>query len=215
MSFKNFIFDFDGTIAHTAPEVLKCIERAFAEAGCPLDNSEVKDTLIGPPLAEIVNGLRPNITESCQQEIIRNFRRLYDYESSGLTKLYPFIYEALEAIHSRGCLLFIATNKPVIPLRRLMQELKIEIFDDLYTADRNGKRMTKKEMLQCLISEHSLIKAETVMIGDALSDINAGLHNGIASAAAMWGYADSEEKKQMSAAAGHILESGKDIISLL
>ena len=212
--YKNYIFDFDGTLAHTAPEVLKCFEKAFAKGGCPLDACEVKDTLLGPPLETIVQQLRPSVSDETKQNIMKAFREIYDYSTTGLTKLYPGMMKTLEELRGRGAKIFIATNKPIIPVRRLLKELKIDFFDGIYTVNSGAVRMSKAEMIAAAINEHSLKKEETLMIGDTMSDINAGLANGIGTAAAMWGYAAAEGAAEMKKKAVHIIESAGEILCL-
>ena len=212
--YKNYIFDFDGTLAHTAPEVLECFKKAFAKAGCPLETSEVKDTLLGPPLETIIQQLRPSVPEEMKQNVVRAFREIYDCSTTGLTKLYPGMRKTLEELRSRGAKIFIATNKPLIPVNRLLKELNIDFFNGVYTVNSGAARMSKAEMIAAAISGHNLQKEETLMIGDTMSDINAGLANGIDTAAAMWGYATDEGAAEMRKKAVHVIESAGEILCL-
>ena len=89
--------------------------------------------------------------------------------------------------------IFIATNKPKIPTMRLVQKLNITFFNDIYTTDKyDCKKLTKRQMIEEIISKHSLVKEKTIMVGDILSDIEAAHEAGIQSIGALWGYSSNK-----------------------
>lgn len=74
------------------------------------------------------------------------------------------------------------------------------MLEDIYTIDKcEGKYISKQEMIEAIIEKYSLEKSETIMIGDAPSDIKAAHKNGIKAVGVLWGYGrDKNVLKEIS-----------------
>ena len=78
-NFDNFIFDFDGTLADSAGEVLACIERAFNNCKVSFEKARLNNSVMGPSLAEIAKIVKPELTdENIVNSIVAEYRKLYD-----------------------------------------------------------------------------------------------------------------------------------------
>jgi phosphoglycolate phosphatase-like HAD superfamily hydrolase len=86
-----------------------------------------------------------------------------------------------------------ATFKPMKPTLRIIKQFKLDYFEDIYTIDKYEKPMTKTNMILDIIDKYKLIKDSTVMVGDALSDIDAANEAGISSIGACWGYCKDKQ----------------------
>lgn len=187
--FDNCIFDLDGTIVNSSPEVLKCFKEAFIKAGCEVVESRFTSDVIGPPLKEIIENLAFNINDENKiAEIISNFRQIYDYDTNDISTVFDGMYELLTELKKSGKKLFIATFKPTIPTMRLLEHLKLDMFDDIYTIDKFGQPISKAEMIEDIVSKYKLSKDKTVMIGDASGDVIAASEAGITGIGVLWGY---------------------------
>jgi len=188
--FDNFIFDFDGTLADTAGEVLSCIERAFNKCNISFEKERLNPSVMGPSLAEIAVIVKPELTDkNIINNIVLEYRKLYDYDEKDITKLYDGMRDLLLYFKKNNKKIFIATNKPKIPTLRLLKQLNINFFDDVYMVDKyDDKKLTKQQMIEEIVFKYNLLKEKTVMIGDCLSDIEAAKKAGVLSLAALWGY---------------------------
>ena len=188
--FDNFIFDFDGTLADSAGEVLACIERAFNKCNISFEKERLNSSVMGPSLAEIAKIVKPELTdESTINSIVAEYRKLYDYDDNDITILYDGIKDWLISLRKNNKKIFVATNKPKIPTMRLVKSLDIDFVDDIYTVDKyNDKKLKKYEMIKEIVSKYNLSKEKTLMVGDCLSDIEAAKNVGVYSLAALWGY---------------------------
>lgn len=190
---RNFIFDLDGTIINSSKEVLLCFEKAFEKSGYKIDKSRLTPNVIGPPLKEILKLIAPDLQdEDMISEIIKNFRQLYDYEENDISEYYQGIQEFLNDAKKENKKLFIATFKPDKPTRRIVEQFKMDMFDDIYTIDKFGKHITKSEMILDILAKYNLKKEETVMIGDAASDVIAAKEAGVTGIGVLWGYGDNK-----------------------
>ncbi len=191
---KNFIFDLDGTVIDSSSEVLSCLKKAFDKAGINTDEKRFTSDVIGPPLKDIIRLLKPDLTdENVICELVSYFRSFYDYNVNDISVMYNGIFDVLTFLKERECKLFIATLKPKIPTIRLIKKFKTEnFFEDIYTIDKFGTNITKKDMIEDIIKKYDLKKSLTVMIGDAKSDIKSAKEAGIYSIGALWGYGDDK-----------------------
>lgn len=186
---KNYIFDLDGTLINSCEEVMQCFEKAFELSEYPIDKNRLTDNLIGPPLREIVQNIAPELKdEVIFERIIKNFRNVYDNDTEDKSKLYDGILDKLAELKNNGNRIFLATLKPTKPTKRILRDFGLNIFEDVYTIDKFEKFMTKTEMITDILKKYDLDKTETVMIGDAASDVIAAKKAGIAGIGAMWGY---------------------------
>lgn len=188
--FDNFIFDFDGTLADTACEVLSCIEKAFNKCNVSFDKERLNPSVMGPSLAEITVIVKPELSDkSITNNIVLEYRKLYDYDKNDITELYDGIRDWLLYLKENNKKIFVATNKPKIPTLRLIKSLNINFFDDIYMVDKYpDKKLTKPQMIEDIVSKYNLSKKKTLMVGDCLSDIEAAKKAGVYSLAALWGY---------------------------
>lgn len=188
-SFDNYIFDLDGTLVNSSEEVLLCFKKAFIAAGYPVDESRLTSDVIGPPLKQIIATLAPELSdEEVISSIMKNFRQIYDYDEEDISVLYEGIYDFISELKNAGKKLFIATFKPKIPTMRLVEKFFPNTFDDVYTIDKFGKQITKEEMIKDIVSKYGLDEADTVMLGDAASDVLAAKGAGVTGIGVLWGY---------------------------
>lgn len=190
---KNFIFDLDGTLVNSSDEVLNCIKKSFEQSGYNIDYKRLVPEVIGPPLKNIIQEIAPDLTDETKiNEIMLNFRQIYDYDDNDISVIYEGIYEFLCEIKISGRKLFIATFKPEIPTMRIVKKFGFDkLFDDIYTIDKFGGKITKEEMISDIISKYNLDKSQTVMIGDASTDMLAAKSAGIHGIGVLWGYGNN------------------------
>jgi len=194
MNYKNYIFDLDGTLFDTAQDIIECFEYAFNTV---LNNTIKLDrTIIGPPLVDTVKKINPFASEEELAQIIRIFKQQYDNSSYPNTVFYKNVLAVLKLLKENNKLLFIATNKRLIPTLRILKQFKIEgYFTEIGTSDSyESCLLTKSEMLAKMI-ESNLIKDETCIIGDTSSDIKAGIDTKIDTYFVTYGYEAKERLK--------------------
>ena len=193
-NFKNYIFDLDGTLINSSNEVLLCFKKAFAQANYPIDEKNLTSDIIGPPLNNIIKLIAPNINEQKTQDVTKYFRQIYDYDENDISVVYDGFYEILNHLKQINSKLFIATLKPYIPTKRVLQKFNLaDFFDDIYTIDKFEGKYTKEQMVVDIITKYNLDKQSTVMAGDAKGDIIAGKNAGVKTIAALWGYGTNKE----------------------
>lgn len=192
MQINNYILDLDGTIINSSNEVLLCFEKAFTQSNYKIDKSRLTPNVIGPPLKEIIKLIAPEINENDIEIVMENFRLIYDYDEHDISEYYSGVLEFLNKAKNSGKKLFIATYKPEKPTRRIEKQFKMDMFEEIYTIDKFGEHITKTQMINDILNKFNLKKEETVMIGDASSDVISAKEAGVTGIGVLWGYGDDK-----------------------
>lgn len=184
----NLIFDLDGTLFDSAPEILVCLKKALL-----LNNIHIKDNLnkllIGPPLKETLKNLVQKKDIVKIDKIIKNFIELYDSDYCYKTKLYKGVHETLKILEKKKKLILI-TNKRITPTEKMLKNAKIiELFDNYFSVDPNDESKKDKSILiSKTIKDYKINPKNTAYIGDTMGDFIASKKNNIKFIFAGWGY---------------------------
>ena len=184
----NLIFDLDGTLFDSAPEILLCFKKALQ-----LNNIDIKDNLnksiIGPPLKETLKNLVQKKDTVKIDRIIESFIELYDSEYCYKTKLYKGVQETLKILEKNKNLILI-TNKRIVPTEKMLKNSKIiELFDNYFSVDPSDQsKKDKSTLISKTIKDYKINPQNTAYIGDTMGDFIASKKNNIKFIFAGWGY---------------------------
>lgn len=182
------VFDLDGTLVHSAPDIIANLRLALQEAGLPCP-SLIPDSIIGPPVQGMIQGLGIHCTPEQERMAVAAFRRLYDASPMPLTKPYPKAIHLLQTLRTAGWSIHVATIKPTLPTQHLIQRFFPDLVQAVGCSDlQEGRKLSKFEILQHLTAQQHLREADSWMIGDSASDIQAGRTMGWKTIAVRWGY---------------------------
>ena len=93
----NLIFDLDGTLFDSAPEILLCLKKALQHNDIDI-KEKLNKSIIGPPLKETLKNLIQKKDNAKIDKIIESFIELYDSDYCYKTKLYKGVQETLEIL---------------------------------------------------------------------------------------------------------------------
>ena len=189
MKLRSVIFDLDGTLIDSAPSILASMQAAFDEAGIR-PTRPLSDDLIGPPLAQTLTSVLGDDHADRLSELIERFKRHYDEAGYRSTRVYDGVHAMLQRLHQQNLHLYIATNKRILPTRRIVQHLGWEpLFRGLFALDYYTPPLpAKSAMLQRLRDELRQDASDLVYVGDRAEDAEAARISGIPFLWAAWGY---------------------------
>jgi phosphoglycolate phosphatase len=189
---RNLLFDLDGTLTDPAVGILGSVGHALAGMGVPVP-ADLR-WVIGPPL----RGSFARLLDTDDRDTIERAMVLYRerFGTVGLfeNEVYPDIPELLAAQRTAGRRLYVATSKPHVYARRIVEHFQLmPFFVELYGAELDGTRTGKAELLAFLLAQEELDASATVMIGDRRHDIEGARANGLRAIAVGYGYGTTEE----------------------
>jgi phosphoglycolate phosphatase len=188
---RSVLFDFDGTMIHSAPGILAGFERVLATHGIT-PKETIDQSVIGPPLMATLRRLTGIANEPALEELALAFRTTYD--GAGILEAHPYpeLVETLLLLRSAGRHSYVVTNKRRVPTRLIADRLNVTpLVEELYSLDSlSPPAIRKNALVSYVLSTHSIDAAEAVLVGDSVEDAEAAAANGMRFIAALYGYGD-------------------------
>jgi phosphoglycolate phosphatase len=208
---QTIFFDLDGTLTDPMVGITGSIQFALEKLG--LDVPEAEDLLwcIGPPLLE---NFRTLVGSERAPTAVAHYRERFS--SVGLYENTPYsgIHDALSAIQSAGVRLCVASSKPRIYVREILEHFElINYFSNVFGSELDGTRTDKSDLLRYALSETRIEPNDATMVGDRKHDIIGALDNGVSAIGVLYGYGSAEELTL--AGASRFANAPSDLVSLL
>jgi phosphoglycolate phosphatase len=183
------LFDFDGTLVHTAPGILSCFRQVLADAGIP-PAEPVDERVIGPPLLETLRRLSGVADQERLARLAGDFTAIYDTSGVLGADPYPGLGGTLDALAAKNRRSFIVTNKRHVAARLIADRLGItKHCVALYSRDAlTPPAPTKAIVVAQLIADHAIDPRAAVLVGDSVEDATAAAEHGIRFVAVTYGY---------------------------
>jgi phosphoglycolate phosphatase len=190
---KLVIFDFDGTMFDTAPEIHGAINLTLTDLNKPtLKYEEVKHS-IGHGLFHLIDHMKIDLDKSPQgyMNIIKLFRAHYE----GLfmdSKPYPGLYEFL---NQNKYLFAVASNKDESYVKRYLDQKPWQSVNWVATHGGNTFKTKKPdpEIILDILAKSGCSSQDTVIVGDGQPDVDVAKNVGIKCIAAEYGYSSKKE----------------------
>jgi phosphoglycolate phosphatase len=198
---KAVIFDLDGTLIDSDPDILAALNRVLAAHGlATLTRAEIKPMIGDGAAVLVVRAFAARGGEGGEAELAEF---LEDYNANAVveTAPYPGIVEALEALQAAGHRLAVCTNKPAGAARSILRTLGLERYFAAVTGgDSTPYRKPDPRHLAATLADLG-ITGNAVMVGDHANDINAAAGLGLPSIFVSWGYGQAQGTHSIANAA--------------
>ncbi|MCD6117493.1 HAD-IA family hydrolase [bacterium] len=188
--FDLMIFDLDGTLADTFPDVSAGINHAVRKMGRPELTEEQMRSAIGPGGDEFIRAVLQESGDSDKKVFLEFFREYYDIHCLDSTLPFSGIRDVLSSLSS--VCLTVATNKPRNHAKKILSGLNLDAyFKAVCTPDNGVKEKPDPEMLFSLLDTFGVEPHRVLLVGDTERDITAGRRAGVKVCGVKYGYGDS------------------------
>jgi phosphoglycolate phosphatase len=208
------LLDLDGTLSDPKVGITQSIQYALATLKRPVPKDDDLTWCIGPPLRQSFATLLQTSDSVLINRAIDLYRDRFARVGLFENTLYPEIPDLLQALNRAGSKCFIATSKPQVFAKRIIEYFQLaELFDGIYGSELDGTRSDKGELLNHIIQLEKLLPQTTVMIGDRKHDmIGAKCHN-LITIGVTYGYGTADEL--ITHGADYIAHTPAEILTLL
>lgn len=187
------LFDFDGTLADSAPDLGAALNRMRADRGLaalPVETLRRHASSGARGLLRIGFELGPEdpAFEAMREEFLANYRAAICVH----TRLFSGIGELLSAIESRGMVWGIVTNKAIGLTTPLVAQLGLERASCVVGGDTTAHLKPHPASLLHAAGQIRIPPAECWYLGDDLRDIQAARAAGMVAVAVEYGYGGND-----------------------
>jgi 2-phosphoglycolate phosphatase len=192
------LFDLDGTLVDTAPDIARALAAALEAVGVPAPPLDAVKQMVGDGARELIRrafaavggGAAPD--EESEEATFGRFIASYRQNVCVDSRLYPGVAEGLAALRGDGASLAVVTNKPGDLARSVLATLGIAASFVAIIGDGDGfpRKPDPAAALSVLAKVGALgaSPAATFVVGDGLPDMRLGRALGATTVAAAWGY---------------------------
>lgn len=208
---KAVLFDLDGTLTDSGEGIINCAVFAMERLGIPVPPREELGVFVGPPLWDTFRQF--GVPSDRVDEAVEIFRSRYVPIGKFENTPYPGIRETLEALRAQGRKLYVATSKPEVTAREILEHFDLSrYFAEICGATIDKTRTSKEDVIAYLLSLDAC-RENSVMVGDTAFDVIGAAAHGIPTIGAAWGYGKTED--MVSAGAAAIARSPEDLLRII
>ena len=213
-NYSYILMDLDGTITDPMVGITRSVEYALNHFGIQVKDIRELCPFIGPPLLDSFREFY-HFTDEQAKEAIRKYRERFADTGIYENVVYEGMREFLEEAVSQGHTLMLATSKPTVFAKRILQHFDLaHYFTFVAGSGLDGSFYTKTDVIRHVLdSNHLTDLSSIVMVGDRKHDIIGAKATGIDSVGVLYGYGDKEELSK--AGADYIVSTIEELRQLL
>ncbi|WP_218026246.1 HAD family hydrolase [Kurthia gibsonii] len=189
MEMENYIFDFDGTLADSEQCNMIATQYVFQHQGYKVPNAEqityYMSVLIEKSFPLMIG---ETVDSTTLDELLTTFRSIYQQIEQDILHFFLNIEEVLQTLQEQKKRCFVLSSKKTDVLKRNLEILKVAtFFEDTIVSDRVTHYKPDPAGIFQIQKEHTIQLEKTVMIGDAIFDLQMGKAAGVHTCAVTWG----------------------------
>src|SRR5213075_1155480 len=195
MPSPTIVFDLDGTLVDTAPDLIDTLNAILASHDvAPVAFDEAR-TMIGAGVKPLLQrGLASKGVQLPPKDIDRlyaEYLEVYAAHIADGSKPFPGLERALDTLAAQGCRLAVCTNKLEWLSVKLLKQLKLAPrFAAICGQDTFAMRKPDPDMLRLTIARAGGDTGHAVMVGDSMTDVATARAAAIPVIAVDFGYTD-------------------------
>lgn len=206
---RHILFDLDGTLTDPMVGITSSVQYALSKFGIEVKYLKELTPFIGPPLKESFQkyfGMSPQEAN----QAVEYYREYFSPTGIFENEVYDGILEMLEELTAAGFELYLATSKPEVYAKRILEHFGLaDYFSYVVGSELDGTRIQKKDVITHLLWECGISAQDAIMVGDRRHDVEGARACGVHSVGVLYGYGSEDELKK--AGASHVVATVKEL----
>jgi phosphoglycolate phosphatase len=217
------VFDLDGTLAETAPDIMRVLNVILVREQLPALPLERARELVGAGARALIErGFRVSgkpLDAETLERLFEDFLLIYAEDVASHSFIHPGALEAMDSLEADGCRFAVCTNKPILHTRLILDHFGISHrFAAVAGRDSFPYHKPDPRHLTMTIEAAGGDPKRAVMIGDSRTDIDTARAAGIPSICVPFGYTDvaieTLEPGRVIAHFDHLAEAVREVLNL-
>lgn len=193
LSDSAIIFDLDGTLVETAPDLHGALVHVLTEAGFAPPTLEDVRLMVGDGARALLEKAYANVGRRLQgpemEDAFNRFLAYYHPNVARLSRTFPGVEKALDRLAAAGAALAVCTNKPQALSEALLDALGLSSrLPVVVGGDALPVRKPDPAHLAATIERMGRTGAPAVMVGDSRNDVAVAKALGIPAIVVSFGY---------------------------
>ena len=193
-----YLFDFDGTLVDSAPDLTRALDLALNRAGLPGVGLELGKQMVGHGAGKLVERAVQHVTneQSVTMEsplcrlLLSVFLEEYEPICAETSVLYPGAMDLIHTLKDQGKQVGLVTNKPRRFVELMLPAFNLhDAFDSIVAGDDLPTKKPEPDMVHRALSDLDCAPCEACLVGDSKADLGAAKSAGVASILVSFGYA--------------------------
>lgn len=206
--FDAYVFDLDGTLLDTLPDLVELTNITLREFGYPEHTTEEILSYVGNgALALMTQAVPANTSEEDTAAALAYWKSRYIDLGHAMTKPYEGIPEALAALKQRGAKLAVLSNKFDAATCSVIANHFPGIFDVVHGECPEFPRKPNPAGLLHTLEELGVSPDRAAYVGDSAGDMDVSLRASTFAIGVSWGYQPVEK---LQAAGAHVIIDSPD-----
>ncbi|MFA9440528.1 phosphoglycolate phosphatase [Uliginosibacterium sp. sgz301328] len=195
MTTRAVLFDLDGTLVDSIPDLAEAVRLMLAELGEPSRSEQETRGFVGKGIPHLVRsalaaGRAPRNDDEVRRAI-SVFSRHYAVTNGRKTTIYPGVLSGLSALHKLGVRMGCITNKDAAFTQALLRQLGLaQYFGAVVSGDTLPQKKPEPHQLWHACEQLGVERGEALMVGDSVNDALAARNAGIRVFLVTYGYSE-------------------------
>ena len=200
LSSKNLalIFDLDGTLIHSVPDMHLAISKTLKEFNLGSISEKQLQLFVGQGMLKLSERVVKFCggSKSLVEPVYLSYRKNYSQTPYKLSRYMKGVESTIKTLFDKNIPMSICTNKRQLVTEKLLDQMNINHYFNIVVGAQDGIPLKpNKEMVESVISKLNLDNFSYLMIGDTENDVEAARSAGIKSIIVSGGYTNKPVEK--------------------
>ena len=190
MPFPVYLFDVDGTLTDSAPDITGSVLEVLDRNGYPAQPVSLLRTYIGRHLTDLFEDVVPGIDAAGVEDLIAQYRTIYWARDHVNTRAYDGVPEMLAALRGRKGT---ATTKGTPTTRIVLEKFGLLPYFEHVQGTDGFPAKPAPDVIYKGLETFAVGPEDVLFVGDSTADMAAGRAAGVRVCAVRYGYGNHAE----------------------